>query len=86
MESTDKPGDGMAEPSKEDDLVWQFYADLINSGHYDVSDPSKLWKGSYTTALAKSHTRLVLAGDEDSSASDEELIAALPHTHFQPIE
>ena len=67
-------------------MVWQFYANLVNSGSYDVSDPPCPWKGSYANTLAKSHTRLVPAGDEHSSASDEELIAALPHTHVQPIE
>ena len=59
---------------------------LINSGSYNLHNPPHPWKGSYTAALARSHTRPVSAGDEHSSTSDEELIAALPNTHFQPIK
>ena len=33
---------------------------------------------SYATAVAKSHTRYIAAGDDHPSHSDEELIAALP--------
>ena len=76
---------GNAEPSDADDLVWQYYADIINAGDYSA-DAKKPWTGSYAAALAKSHAKVVAAGDEHSSGSDEELIATLPNTYFKPVE
>ena len=76
---------GNAEPSDADDLVWQYYADIINAGDYSP-DGKKPWTGSYAAALAKPNAKVVAAGDEHSSGSDEELIAALPHTYFKPVE
>ena len=76
---------GHAEPSDADDLVWQYYADIINAGDYSP-DGTKPWTGSYAAALAKSRTRIIAAGDEHSSGSDEELIAAIPNTYFKPVE
>ena len=42
--------------------------------------------GSYAAAFAKSNAKVVAAGDEHSSHSDEELIAALPNTYFKPVQ
>ena len=42
--------------------------------------------GSYAATIAKSNTKCIAAGDEHSSHSDEELIAALPNTYFKPVQ
>ena len=75
---------GAVEPSVADDLVWEYYADIINSGDFST-DGIKPWTGSYAATLAKSRTKCISGGDKHSSHSDEELIAALPNTYFKPI-
>ena len=78
-ETKGKPG--TAELSATDDCVCDYYTHIINKGNYhaDARKP-------YATAIAKSQTRYVTAGDEHSSHSDEELITALPHSYFKPVK
>ena len=56
-----------AEPSEDDDKVWQYYTDIINNGSYYVIDPSRPWAGAYSDAVARSHAKFVPAGEEHSS-------------------
>ena len=60
-----------ADPSTQDDCVWEYYADIINRGDYRTAPDAR---------------RLRAAGDEHSSHSDEELLASLPNTYFKPVK
>ena len=75
--------DKKTKPSKEDDRVWQFYVDIINSGAYDTSCPIRPWTALMQMLLPTHMQSLFLPGQ---NTVDEELIASLPHTHFEPVE
>ena len=83
LPDTKKPG--TAEPSANDDCVWDYYAEIINKGHYRTEAGGPRTPVS-APILARPTPKLTAAGDEHSSHSDDELLSALPNTYFKPLQ
>ena len=66
-----------ADPSTKDDYVWEYLADIINSGDYRTEPNARQRRPAF---------RLRPAGDEHSSHSDEELLDSLTNAYFKPVK